>query len=401
MPWKTDRPNGHTWIQFRLRDKQKTLRLGLIDDADAALVLVYVKRLHDAATTGKPTDSETRSWYRRQSDELKQKLFNVGLLDQLNVGTIKGLIDYFEHGKSRTNRHASTAVFHGQCARNLVDHFGEDCPLSHISSLEVEVFRAWLEKEGALRIDRKTGEIIERYPLAPVTVGRRWRHFISLFNKAEEKGWCRSNPFKTQKGFVTRNKSRKHYVDPVTTDQILKALPNTQMKLIFALMRWGGLRACEVGVLKWSDIGEQTMRIDSPKTGERHCPIFKQLQPYLLAAWNEREPDEELLAPYLAVRNRTSFYNYFLGVLKRAGIPRWERLLQNLRASRATEVYREYGGPLESEWIGHGVDVSEEDYQIQLQSDIDQAAGKGDWRQSWEENENRLSSKIVTLLPQR
>jgi integrase len=74
---------------------------------------------------------------------------------------------------------------------------------------------------------------------------------------------------------------------------VIDACPDAQWKLIFALVRFGGLRCpTEVLSLAWDDVNweHNRVRAPSPKTeryagGEsRLIPLFPELRPHLLEA---------------------------------------------------------------------------------------------------------------------
>ena len=68
----------------------------------------------------------------------------------------------------------------------------------------------------------------------------------------------------------------------------MKACPDDNWWVIFALARFGGMRTpSEVLNLAWEDVDwkQLRLRIDSPKTGFRTCPLFPELLPLLKAAW--------------------------------------------------------------------------------------------------------------------
>lgn len=99
------------------------------------------------------------------------------------------------------------------------------------------------------------------------------------------------------KGVVVRaNRSRDYFVTTEEADAVLKACPDLQWQLIFALSRYGGLRCpSEHLVLKWGDVDFDNgrIRVHSPKTehhegkGERVMPMFPELRPFLEAAYKE------------------------------------------------------------------------------------------------------------------
>jgi hypothetical protein len=51
-----------------------------------------------------------------------------------------------------------------------------------------------------------------------------------------------------------------------------------------------------------------------------------------------------------------------LRLLDRAGLPAWEKLFQNLRASRETEIARDYGIKEAAAWLGNSVEIAAKRY---------------------------------------
>ena len=79
---------------------------------------------------------------------------------------------------------------------------------------------------------------------------------------------------------------------------------------------------------------------------------------------------------YLIKIHRYSFASYharFKRIVKRAKLVVWPKLLQNLRASRATELDKQYSGFLASVWAGHSESVAKENYWQVRDCDYEQA----------------------------
>ena len=157
-------------------------------------------------------------------------------------------------------------------------------------------------------------------------------------------------------------------------------------------------RGCpsEVLSLRWEGIDWQHNRIvvESPKTehhpgrDRRVIPLFPELRPIL------EEADE--LAPVGAVYvvgggyrkaalskdgwKNCNLRTQFQRILKRAGVPSWPKPFQNLRASRETELAREFPLHVVTEWLGntpqialkHYLRVTDEDF-----AEATQAAPEG------------------------
>ncbi len=214
--------------------------------------------------------------------------------------------------------------------------------------------------------------------LAAATVGRSIKHAKQFFGAAVRRAVIRVNPFASIKAPGQINTARNFFVDRASTSAVLKACPDPEWQLLFALSRYGGLRCpSEHLALKWEDVNwaQERMRVCAPKTehledgGERWVPIFPELRPFLDAAWERAKPG----AVFVVSRYRDTAVNLrtqMLRIIHRAGLKPWPRLFQNLRASRETELAKDWPLHVVCEWIGnsakvaadHYLQVTEEDY---------------------------------------
>lgn len=114
--------------------------------------------------------------------------------------------------------------------------------------------------------------------------------------------------------------------------------------------------------LKWSDIDwkQNRIRIDSPKTGLRHCPLFPELRSVLLAA--KRISNE---SPWGVNRYRSSSKNLrtrLRSIIEGAGLTPWPKLFVNLRASCRTELQEQFPDHVVNAWLGHSSRIAEKHY---------------------------------------
>jgi hypothetical protein len=61
-------------------------------------------------------------------------------------------------------------------------------------------------------------------------------------------------------------------------------------------------------------------------------------------------------------REKTNLVQPFTRIAEQAGIGRIPRPFDNMRASRSTEVFRDYGEKAESVWLGHSKVIARECY---------------------------------------
>ena len=122
-----------------------------------------------------------------------------------------------------------------------------------------------------------------------------------------------------------------------------------------------------------------------PGRDRRVIPLFPELRPILEEAYE--------LAPVGAVyvveggyraaalsqdgwRN-CNLRTQFKRILKRAGVPSWPKPFQNLRASRETELAREFPLHVVTEWLGNTPQIALKHYLRVTDEDFAQACGEG------------------------
>ncbi|MBX3419288.1 MAG: site-specific integrase [Pirellulaceae bacterium] len=133
--------------------------------------------------------------------------------------------------------------------------------------------------------------------------------------------------------------------------------------VVLDLARFGGLRCpSEVLGLRWSDVDWDAgrLRIDSPKTGLRFCPMFPELRVALSEAW-EVAPDG---AVYVIERYRgaENLRTQFARIVERAGVPMWPKPFVNLRSTRRTELQESFPDHVINKWLGHSAAVAAKHY---------------------------------------
>ena len=169
---------------------------------------------------------------------------------------------------------------------------------------------------------------------------------------------------------VKANTKRFHFISGEQAEAILDACPDTEWRLLFALVRFGGLRVPSGALgLKWTDIDWANGRfvVSSPKTEHhqghesREVPLFPELLPHLREAFEQAEPGAE----FCITRYRDKKVNLRTGVRwisKRAGLEPWPKLWQNLRSTRETELADQFPAHVAAAWIGNSVAVAVKHY---------------------------------------
>ena len=172
---------------------------------------------------------------------------------------------------------------------------------------------------------------------------------------------------------------------------MLDSCPDDQWRLILALSRFGGVRCpSETLALIWADVdfANGTIRVRSCKTehheggGARTIPLFAELEPLLLAEFARLPEGTDLEATPVISRYRDPSVNLrtqLERIIKRAGLTGWPKLFHNLRASRETELMREYDLATVCKWIGNSPAVAAKHYAlcVDLDADFQRATGRG------------------------
>ena len=178
------------------------------------------------------------------------------------------------------------------------------------------------------------------------------------------------------------NKAREYFLSHRDAEKILEACPDTQWRLIFALARFGGVRTpSETLLLKWADVNWEKgrMLVHSSKTehhpgGEsRLVPIFPELRPYLMDAFEQAEPGTQ----WVITRYRKPGLNLrtqLMRILAKAGIKPWPKLWQNLRSTRQTELARDWLEYVVCAWMGNSRLIAREHYLQVTDEHFEQAA---------------------------
>lgn len=95
--------------------------------------------------------------------------------------------------------------------------------------------------------------------------------------------------------------------------------------------------------------------------GERLVPIFPELRPYLLDAFERAEPG----SVHVISRYRDPSGNLrtqLQRIIRRAGLTLWPRLFYDLRATRQTELAEQFPAHVVCSWIGNTERVAQNHY---------------------------------------
>ncbi|HEV2294520.1 MAG TPA: site-specific integrase [Tepidisphaeraceae bacterium] len=357
--------NGRGAIQFALGGaKRRTIRLGKIARKNAATIRAHVDHLVSSAETGAAVPQATAIWLGEIGDALHAKLAKVELVRprEAHVATeLAAFVDDYIH--RRTDLKPRTIANLKQCRRTLVAHFGAHRDLTTINRSEM---RDW--HRGLLKT------------LATATVAMHVKKARQLFAEALDQKLIDESPVKGIKVGSQSNDARQQYIPAADIEKVIAACPDSDWKLFFALSRYGGLRIpSEVRRLRWTDINWATSRmtVHASKTehhqnrGIRVVPIFPELLPHLLEAFNSAEEG----ATHVITSRRTLSNPGTTGakIVARAGLAAWPRLFQNLRASCETDLSANFPSHVTCAWIGNTEAVARKHYLMVTETHFEQA----------------------------
>jgi len=388
---------GAGWILRYIdqRGERKTITLYTESERQATAAKLKIENLLSAIQTGTTPDPETAAWLaKQQADKSKfarrllPRLVAAGLIDGQRGETAtesgqdvqkaetpdvltlgKAVQDYIDRRIDVTPQ--TRDIWH-QPQQNLVAFFGTDRPLADISVADAKDFERYLKTSA--RIVRY-GDASKTDGLADATRKKRVQFAKQFFQDARDRRLIAENPFAGLKVGTPANKDRQFFVTLDMAETVLKACPDVEWKLIFALCRFGGLRCpSEVFGLRLEDIrwDENRFLVHSPKTKRqgkpsRWVPIFPELRPFLTAAWDEiveqAEPGQKFLVHRYRNRSKEYLRRRLKQIIEHAGLTPWPKVFQNLRSGRQTEL-EDSGFPTHvvCAWLGNSPQVARKHY---------------------------------------
>ncbi|HSW45110.1 MAG TPA: phage integrase SAM-like domain-containing protein [Phycisphaerae bacterium] len=364
--------SGDLWrVQVCIDGERQSVRLGKFAGKEAELragrICKIIEELAHAKDTGDALPLEVRQAVDRLSPRLLKRFAKAGLVDDVGRGAVT--LGAFVNGYilERGDVKPSTREIYEIVRENIVAFLGADKALDRVTEGDAEDFRRWLSVERGLSVN---------------TTRRRCAVVKQFFAYAVKKRLIQSNPFGVlRKLAVHENRERFFFIDRETITKVLDKIVDPEWRLLVALSRYGGLRCpSEHLSLRWDDIlwAESTMIVRQPKL--EHCeghetrrvPIFPELMPFLLAAFNDDRADREwVIGRYRSTRAnlRTQFTRY----IRRAGLQPWPRLWHALRAGRQTELCQSFPVKAVCEWLGNSALVASRHYLMTTPADWERA----------------------------
>jgi len=366
--------NGLRRIEFTLapneptekpdkRAKRAIIRLGRVNAKTAQSFHARVETIIGDKLANRTHDADTAKWLGGLDEKMLAKLRAVGLADGVGLSETT-LGAFLERCFATLTGKPATRTFYGHTRRNLETHFGAGRLLRNITTADADGWRAWLA---------------EHEKLSRATVARRIVAARTLWRQAVRWKLAADNPFDGVRGGHQQNETRKRFIPREAIDAALAEAPDPEWRVIIALARYGGLRTpSETFALRWGDIDWErgTIAVTCPKLAHREnhasrvIPLFPELREPLLTLFDQAEAGTE----YVIARHRLGCANpgpQFRRIINRAGLKPWPRLFQNLRASRESELMREYDLATVCKWIGNSPAVAARHYATSIDLDAD------------------------------
>lgn len=348
---------GKSWvIQYEAGSERKTLSIGRLAAASARSVCAHVEHLISAKASATAVPPATAGWLTQIDDDLHQRIAAHKLTLPRHQVT---LADFAEDYKARRpDWGAGTCAQYDLATSDAEKFWGADRRLDAINRADVD----------ALKADLTTR-------LSTATVRKRLRLLKHIFKAAIRSGLIMINPVDDQVVSGGNNRDRLVYV-PADNALALTDELYGEVRLIVLLARFAGLRVpSEPNTLKLSDVDfeRETLRVYSPKTKtSRTVPMLPVVRDELLKAF-DRVPEggEDVLQAKLKL---PVIRRVVEAAITRAGLKQWPRLIQNLRASFATDCVRNLPANTAAALCGHSRNVAAEHYWSVGEDDIASAA---------------------------
>ena len=371
------REDGKTSTTYRVligggKRQRQTIRLGDVSEKIANEAKARIEALETAKLTSTPLDRTTAAWLDAIADTIHAKLVRVGLVEPREPVIEEPPVEEVAIGElvnryvaSRSKLKPNTLRNYETTKRLLVEHFGDRRSVRSIHAGHARDYREWL---------------VGKY--SPATVSREVKRARQYFEYAKDCRLVDDNPFAKVKAGSQKNTKRKHFVGRDVIEKVLAACPDNDWRLVVVLARYAGLRIpSELERLTWSDVdwhgSKITIRVPKKEHIDGHetriVPIFPEIEPYLRQAFDAAAAGSVHVLP-ARFHNEGYAYAGVLRAVERASVATWPKLFVNLRASRETELKREYPDHVVHAWIGNSKEVAEDHYLMVTDDDYERAA---------------------------
>jgi integrase len=368
-------------LRFQVRPKErKSIWLGNETEAVARTWLNHVNAILVTRSDKMPPPAATLAWIASLEPDYLKKLEIAGLVAPSSPAkptlppapeppkTLDFLLERFM--KTVGRKKPATVEKLEQAGEILKKFFGGDRILTSITPGDAREWADWLATNGNTRDSNRSD-------LAKNTVRRKSGLVKQIFNHAVDLRLIADNPFTRLPCSVGRNEERMTFVSHETIERVIEAAPDASWRAIVALARYGGLRIpSELERMTWKDVNFAIglVHVYSVKTehhegkSERYLPLFDELRPYMEDLAIQAKAEGRAGLDDKVFPNITSASNLRTGLIrmiKKSGVGQWEKLFQNLRASRETELM-EGGVSIHKvcQWLGNSPAIALRHYAL-------------------------------------
>jgi integrase len=348
--------------------KRIRLRLGVISANNATEAGIHLDQMIEALTYHGDYPPRTIQWLSTLPDDVYQRFVNAGLVGDRTSARFPilrhFLADYLrlkEGGSSRSGQWKPRTVKNRkQSIDDLQLYFGEETPIDQIDAGAADEWLHWMMAPTP-----------EGRGLAPATASKKLKDARQFFRFAQRKQYISTNPFDGIRLPPQDNPDRLVYLPTTTIERVLEEIKDPEFRLLIALGRYAGFRIpSEAGGLRWSDINwdKKTIRVTAPKKsgdsrgGQRICRLFDELVPFLKAVKSLADTQDGFVLPSMCSAGRENHRTQWGRYIDRAGVDRWPRPFQNLRASALTDLAEKYPLQLVCKWLGNSIPVAMNHY---------------------------------------
>lgn len=358
--------------------KRRVIHLGRVPNSDAEAICRRIERFLNSQILGNEPTRADSEWLAKSG--LAKKFATAGIIEPQ---------DHIEHSERMT-----VAEF----LQSYLDRRGPTVkPATRVVWTQVMQNLKSFLPDGIYLDELTVGHAKEVYAklkakMRPSTVSKRIGFCRQFFNDAVDWKKMKSNPFLSVK--APRPKAKVNEFVPRDEINRVMAKANTRWKVIIALARYGGLRTpSETLSLKWSHVDWENNRLHIPEPkvehhegrGVRQCPLFPELRSILEEAWDLYGDLSEYVVDAAAYRaaamkesgwQNANLRTQLLKLLEKAGVEPWPRLFHSLRASRQTELEKEFPTYVVCAWLGNSEKIAKESYLLVTEDHFATATAK-------------------------
>lgn len=366
----TERPSGKNMAWYIVfhneRNERKTISLSQrkYNKKYAEQLKEVVEALvYNRANQIPVPNKRIEKWILEASPEIQKKLASVGLIEQLETYTCEELWEAFLEQKEGTVK-ASTMKTYYTAKERFFSHFKKDEYIGYLTPARFEELRTKL-----------------RETLGDTTIAGTFKEIIAVFNWAEGKKMLHANPLNgvSRGSFV--NSKNDRFVPREVYLKLLEHCPCLEWRVIVALARYGGMRPCEILILRWDDINwkDGCIHVRIPKTEhhegkeKRVPPIFPEVKEELSKLFFRDENKGHKFVIHRYGGGETNIGTEFDRITSKAGFQKIPRPFDNMRMTRSNEVRERFGEYCESMWIGHSRQTARKHYYKVLPKEIKEA----------------------------